>query len=56
MLPPTAAALAEVARFATVAEVLADAATAGADHARPVAAGEDDIEWVLVNAAPGSAL
>ena len=56
MLPPTAAALAEVARFATVAEVLAVPREPVPSMPRPVAAGEDDIEWILVDAVTGEPL
>ncbi|MBK6762135.1 MAG: NUDIX domain-containing protein [Micrococcales bacterium] len=56
MLPPTAAALAEVARFATVAEVLEVQRRPVPIMPRPVAAGEDDIAWILVNAVTGEAL
>ena len=56
MLPPTAAALAEVARFATVAEVLAVPREPVPIMPRPVAAGEDDIEWILVDAVTGEPL
>ena len=56
MLPPTAAALAEVARFATVAEVLAVPRHPVPIMPRPVAADDDDIAWILVNAVTGEAL
>jgi 8-oxo-dGTP pyrophosphatase MutT (NUDIX family) len=56
MLPPTAAALAEVARFATVAEVLAVPREPVPIMPRPVAAGEGEIDWVLVDARTGEPL
>jgi len=56
MLPPTSAALAEVARFRTVAELLDVQRQPVPIMPRPVAAGEDDIGWILVNAVTGEAL
>lgn len=55
MLPPTAAALAEVGRFPTVAEALAVEREPVPIMPKPVAAGED-ITWVLVNAFTGEPL
>ena len=45
-----------VARFATVAEVLAVPREPVPIMPRPVAAGEDDIEWILVDAVTGEPL
>ncbi len=53
MLPPTAAVLAELARFETVADALAVARDPVPLMPHPVAAGDDDIEWVLVDARTG---
>lgn len=55
MLPPTAAVLAELAGFATVADVLAVTRKPQPIMPHPVAQG-DDIAWVLINAETGAAL
>lgn len=56
MLPPTAATLAEVGRFATVADALAVPREPVPIMPRPIAAGDGDIDWILVNAATGDPL
>ncbi len=56
MLPPTAATLAEVGRFATAAEALAVRRAPVPIMPRPIAAGDGDIDWILVNAATGEPL
>lgn len=56
MLPPTAATLAEVGRFATVADALAVPREPVPIMPRPIAAGDGDIDWILVNAATGEPL
>ena len=56
MLPPTAATLAEVGGFATVAEALAVPRQPVPIMPRPIAAGDGDIDWILVNAATGDPL
>lgn len=53
MLPPTAAVLAELAEFATVAQALAVPRDPVPLMPHPVAAGDGDVEWVLVNAHTG---
>lgn len=55
MLPPTSAALADVARFDTVAEALAAERDILPIMPKPVAA-DGDIDWVLVNAVTGDPL
>lgn len=56
MLPPTAAVLAELARFGTVSEALAVERNPVPIMPHPVAAGDDEIDWVLVNAETGEEL
>jgi 8-oxo-dGTP pyrophosphatase MutT (NUDIX family) len=56
MLPPTTATLAEVGRFATVAEALAEPRHPVPIMPRPIAAGDGDIDWILINAATGEPL
>lgn len=56
MLPPTAATLAEVGRFDTVAHALARPRHPVPIMPRPIAAGDGDIDWILVNADTGEPL
>lgn len=56
MLPPTAAALSEVARFDRVSDALAVRRHPVPIMPRPIAAGDGDVEWVLVNAETGERL
>lgn len=56
MLPPTAAVLAELRRFATVAEVLKIARDPVPIMPRPVPGTGDEIDWVLVNERTGEPL
>ncbi|MEI2641649.1 MAG: hypothetical protein V9G10_04790 [Candidatus Nanopelagicales bacterium] len=55
MLPPTTAALADIARFDTVAEALAEHRSPVPIMPKPVPA-DGDITWVLVNAVTGEPL
>lgn len=56
MLPPTAAVLAELARFDTVAAALAVSREPVPLMPHPVAAGDGDVQWVLVDARTGEAV
>lgn len=56
MLPPTVAALAEVARHDTVAQVLAVTRQPVPIMPKPIPAGSGDIDWILVNAETGEPL
>ncbi len=56
MLPPTAAALADVGRFATAEQALAAPRHPVPIMPRPVAVGEGEIDWVLVDERTGEPL
>ncbi|MCU0298296.1 MAG: NUDIX domain-containing protein [Candidatus Nanopelagicales bacterium] len=56
MLPPTAAALAELAPFDTVAAALAVDRAPVPIMPRPVAAGDGEVDWILVNERTGERL
>jgi 8-oxo-dGTP pyrophosphatase MutT (NUDIX family) len=56
MLPPTAAALADLAGFATVDEALSVARSPVPIMPRPVADGDGGIRWILVDAGTGETL
>ena len=56
MLPPTAAALADLAGFGTVAEALSAPRSPVPVMPRPVADGDGGIRWVLVDAGTGEQL
>lgn len=56
MLPPTAATLAEVGQFDTVARALSVSRHPVPIMPRPIAAGDGDIGWILVNATTGDPL
>lgn len=56
MLPPTVAALAEVARHDTVEQVLAVTRHPVPIMPKPVATGSGDVDWILVNAETGEPL
>jgi len=56
MLPPTAAALAELAKHDSVAHILAVPREPVPIMPRPVAAGDGEVAWILVNAETGEPL